>query len=633
MSTSMTPAAGWKQHRPAVALAVVGALVALWARHHLFPAYSWNRDEPVYLWQVDALRAGQLTPSDGGFPDLFLPWLSARGDGVLFTQYTLGWPLVLLGAAILTGAASNALLLGPALAVIGTYALTLELLRDRRVALGASALMVASPILAIQGGVYLSYLFTLGLGVLFGTSLLRGIRLGRAAPLVAAGVLLGCIFMTRPYDAVLWGAAFAGYAAIRARGQWPRLGRQLLLCAVASVPLVVATLAYNRHVTGGWLSFPITSADPMDTFGFGPKRLMPTFEVINYNLLTALRATAKNAFLLPWFLVGSYLGIGIAILGLWQRRRDPAVLALLLVGAAFPVGYFAFWGTHLSSLASRISGPIYLIPLYPLLCILIASAVVQSWSRPRIAASLIVALALGTLPGAISRFEVNRSLSIQQTAWRSSVRDLEGRALVFVADTSPYLLYLNPFSSNGPHLDDRILYAADNGPAMLDLIAASPDRRAYLQEASVPSEDIGPRERPLDLDVQLTPIRVERGGAIDLTINLTRAPGAADETLRVSTGATDTREPIEGTTLQRSIRLVPPNSVGGVALAERGTISVTVGAKTPRERVQLVYRVVNDVIEVMVPPSAFEWREVGTKKQRRRTITLADLDITVSSSP
>lgn len=636
MSLSLPPVPDrrpdWRRHWPAGVLAVVAALVALWARHHLFPALSWNRDEPVYLWHVEALRGGQLTPTDGGFPDLFQPWLSARGDGVLFTQYTLGWPLILLAAAVLTGSAGNALLLGAALSVLGTYALTIELLDDRRIAVGASALMVASPIMAIQGGVYLSYLFTLGLGLLFGSLLLRGIRLGRLVPLLMAGVLVGWIFMTRPYDAVLWTIAFALYAAVRERGRWLRLTRLLAVCAAGALPLVVATLAYNQHVTGGWLSFPITSADPMDTFGFGPKRLMPTFEIVDYSLATALRATAKNAFVLPWFLVGTYVGVAVAVVGLWQRRRDPATLALLLVGAVFPLGYFVFWGNHLSSLAARISGPIYFVPLYPLICVLIASALTRMWSRRGLTLVVLAALVIGTLPAAISRFEVNRAISLEQVPWRTSVEDLPGRSLVFVADTSPYLLYLNPFSSNGPDLDDRILYAADNGPAMLDLIGASPDRRPYLQQATVPSEDVGPRERPLDVEVGLVPIQIMRGTTLEVRLTLRRAPGAKAGTLRVSSGSSEVQLPVVESSLDQLLTLAPPGGSADVVLADRGTLWITLSDTQPREQIRLVYRVVNGVIEVLLPAALYEWRPVGDEHQRRRAIELADLSVTVRPS-
>lgn len=650
---------GWLAHWPAAVLGLLAALVALWARHHLFPALSWNRDEPVYLWHVDVLRAGQLTATDGGHPSLFHPWLSARGDGVFFTQYTLGWPLVLLAAAVSTGSAANALLLGASLAVVGTYTLGLELLRDRRVALLGAGLMVASPILAIQGGVYLSYLFTLGLGLLFGTLLLRGIRLQRWGPVAVAGVLLGWIFLTRPYDAVLWGGAFGAYVLIRERHRWRPVATALVVTGTGALPLVVGALLYNRHVTGGFLEFPITATDPLDTFGFGRKRLMPTFEVVDYGLYEAVRATAKNAFVLPWFLAGTYVGLVAAAVGAWQRRRDPALLALVLVGAVFPIGYFVFWGTHLSSLASRISGPIYFIPLYAPICLLIASAVMTWWGQRRTwALGLVVALVVATVPAAISRFDVNRDISVRQEPWGTSVESIDGPAIVFVADSAPYLLFANPFSSNGPHLDDRVLYAADGTPAMLDLIAEMPGRTPYLQQATIAAQDLGPREDPYDLDVLLTPVEVRRGPRLSLSWSIAPPPDVEFTHVTISTGAathtyTHTQPPnlrCDGAVRAQNQRkfegvdgcalpLMAPGAVGpGLHLLDRGTLTVTVGfgrtatdaARTPAVRQSLVYRVVDGQLEVLLPSAKHRYEEIARNDfQWRRTAALAELQIDV----
>jgi 4-amino-4-deoxy-L-arabinose transferase-like glycosyltransferase len=634
------PDARWQDHWPAAVLAVLAALVALWARERLFPAYSWNRDEPVYLWHVDALRNGHLTPPDGGYPRLFQPWLSARGDGVFFSQYTLGWPLVLLAAAVVTGSAGNALLLGAALAVAGTYAIAFELWHDRRIATVGAGLMVASPILAIQGGVYLSYLFTLGLGLLFGALLLSGTRIGRPLRLLAAGVLLGWIFMTRPYDAILWGLAFAAYVAFRDRAQWRAIVRPFLVCGMAALPLVLATLAYNRYATGGWLEFPITAADPLDSFGFGRKRLMPTFERIDYGVWKALRSTAKNAFVLPWFLVGSYLGLLVAVVGLWQRRREPTTLALVLVAAVFPVGYFVFWGTYLSSLASRISGPIYLVPLYAPVCLLIAAVLVGWWaSRRRLALAVVVALAVTTVPVALSRFDVNRDISLRQEPWRTSAASIEGRALVFVADTSAYLLYANPFAANGPELDDRVLYAAADGPSMLDLIADMPDRTPYLQQGSVASEELGPREDPYDLQVTVQPMEVHRGPTLTLSVTMVPPEGASYASVRVQTGEADLRYTRQLTGLSGPLvedhLLTQEAGEGALRVGDRGAVTVTVGfgetaraaATAPRLRQQLQYRVEGGATEALLPASAYRYERVGDGRQWRHAVGLAELQV------
>lgn len=626
---------GWRVHWPAAALTVIAVLVALWARHVLAPAYSWNRDEPVYLWQASAMRAGHLAVSDGGFPELFRPWLTAQGDGVLFSQYTPGWPFVLVAASVLTGTYGAAPLLGAALAVLGTYAIGIELLRDRRIATAAAALMVLSPILAIQGGVYLSYLFTLGLGLLFGALLLRGLRRDRIAELTGAGALLGWVFMTRPYDAVLWGLAFTGYVATQHRSRLRWLLRRLVVCGAAALPFVILTLAHNRHLTGGWLEFPVTAKDPLDTFGFGPRRLMPTFEVIHYDLAKALRGTVKNAFVLPWFLVGSYIGLGAAGLGLWHRRREPSTLALVAILAVFPIGYFVFWGTHLSSLASRISGPIYFVPLYAPICLSIASVLVRWWgARRRAALVLAVALVVGTIPASVSRFTVNRNISLGQEAWRTSVAGLTEPSLVFVADTSPYLLYVNPFSANGAALDDQILYATDNGPRMLDLIAAQPGRRAYLQQGDVAAQDMGPREHASRVTVSLSPIDVRRGRTLTLQVSVRRRAGAPAQRLEVSTGAATFGRALPPSAVASELAVeVVVGSSGrtDVALADRGTISIRLSGDTPLERADLVYRQVDGVVEVLTPVARFRSVLLPDGRDWRRAVTLQSLGVEIRS--
>ena len=375
---------------------------------------------------------------------------------------------------------------------------------------------------------------------------------------------------------------------------------------------------------------------------------MPTFGTVDYDLGKAVKGTAKNAFVLPWFLVGSYVGLLAALVGLWQRRREPTTIALLLMTVVFPAGYFVFWGNYLSSLASRISGPIYFVPLYAPICLLIATVLVGWWAeRRRLAVGLLVALVIGTVPAAVSRFDVNRDISVRQEPWRTSVADIKGQALVFVANTSPYLLYLNPFASNGPELDDRILYAADAGPMMLDLIAAMPERTPYLQRGSVASQELGPREDPYDLRVDVTPIEVRRAG--DLTVQVTIIPpeDAAYASLRLQTGATDityTRPlaDVSGT-LDEEFRLDDEVAAGSGALLldddkRGGTITVTVGygatsseaAESPLVRQQIQYRLVGGGnVEAMLPAQAYRNELVGRDRQWRHAVGFVELRATL----
>jgi 4-amino-4-deoxy-L-arabinose transferase-like glycosyltransferase len=516
------PAELWSEHWPLLVLGLLAIVMSVVVHHWIYPAYSWNRDEPVYLWQVHALRDGKILPTDGGMPAFFQPWLSGHGDGYFFSQYTLGWPIVLLVGEVVFGTAASALVFGTLLTVVGTYAFARTITADRTISIAATVLMLASPIVAIQSGVYLGYLFTLGLGLLFGAALITGFERRRPLLLVVAGALVGWIFMTRPFDAVLWAAAFGGYLLVVHWHEWRRLVTGALWAGLGALPLVIATLAYNKKVTGTFTEFPITAADPLDTFGFGLRRLMPTFGKDDYTVGSAIRSAGKNGVFLPLFLFGSYLGVVVAGFGLWMRRRQQSTVALLLLAAAFPVGYFFFWGMHVSSATTTLSGPIYFMPLFAPLVVLIATALVRWWrARRGVCVAAAVVLALVTVPFAVNRIDVNRRISESQVPWRDSTDAIHGRATVFVQQSGAYLLFVNPFSSNPANLDGRILWATDQGGANLGLIAKHPDRVPYLQQTSVPPILAGPKSDPVTPVVTLQRLRVLDAPAVTLRARVT----------------------------------------------------------------------------------------------------------------
>ena len=296
------------EYWPLAALALVAIVGSIVVRHAVYPAYSFNRDEPVYLWQVQALADGKVFTSGGGTPLFFQPWLSGISDGQFFSQYTLGWPLVLLAFDLVLGTAAGAISFGTALAVVGTYAFAREITHDQAMALVAAGVLVLSPLLVIQSGVYLGYLFSLGLGALFGACFLAGLRRRRPWLLVLAGLLVGWLFMTRPFDGVLWGLALVGYGFVVYRHELRAYVRPLGWVALGFLPLLIATLAYNRYVTGSFTEFPITAADPRDTFGYGLRSIGRRWPAVDFTAGMGLRGAARN-------------GLGAAAVPVRQLRR------------------------------------------------------------------------------------------------------------------------------------------------------------------------------------------------------------------------------------------------------------------------------------------------------------------------
>lgn len=523
---------------PLLVLGIAAALVSWWASHAVFPAYSWNRDEPVYLWHVATLRSGRLTVPDGGVPDFLYPWLSAHRGRVFFSQYTLGLPLLLLVADLL-GSPALGLAFGAALFVTGAYAFTFTLGRDRAIAVTAGALLLVSPIVVVQGGVYLGYVFSAGLGLWFVAALVHGTRTGRAPVLVAAGVLLGYVVLTRPFDAVLWLVAAAGPLAIWHRRERARLLRAATWCAIGLAPFVAVTLWYNQRLTGRFSTFPVTAKDPLDTYGFGARRLMPGFDPEQYGIREAVKGTLKNGFYLLYFVVGGVAALPVALYGLWRARFQRSTVVVLALVVLFPVGYFFFWGTKVSAITSRLSGPIYFVPLYGPLCVLVATALVAVWrARAWLGIALTVVLVAVGAPIGIDRIRANHDISAAQEPWKDVARQLERipqRSLVFVAQGKPYAMLLDPYAVNAPGMNGKVLYASDLLSRDVDLVLANRDRRPFRLDPSYRADELGPRETPNTPQLGLVALRVERQvGSFTLHAVVTNPTDSPVVTVRVT---------------------------------------------------------------------------------------------------
>ena len=599
---------------PVALLGLVAVGLSLLARHHIYPALSWNRDEPVYLWQMETLRAGHFTSPDLGHPEFFHPWLSAAQGGELFSHFTLGWPLALLAGDVLFGTPDATLAVGALLMVVGTYALARELTRDHGLSLVAAAVMTASPVLLVQGGVYLSYLFTAGLGLVFAAATLSGVRRGRPLRLVAAGACLGWIFLTRPFDAVLWGLGATAYLVWRRRHRLRTLLPVAGWLALGTAPFVLAALAYNAAVVGGPLSFPNTASDPLDTFGFGQRRIMPGFGKTDFGFMEALEGSGKNAKAFRNFVFGGTLGVIVAAVGIWRVRRDRRLLPLVTLSAVFPLGYLAFWGIHVSALAAILSAPIYYIPLYATVSILMAVTLRAVWRRRRIVAvGLVVVLAVATVPGVADGLATNRRISESQEPLEAAAPPA-GRSLVFVEDSGPYLLFTNPFVANDPEMDGRTLYAVDRGPANLDLIRAMPDRTPYSQRLSRAADYLLPRRHPKEWDVSYERIRILRGDAVELRVRVRNTVGRPVVVAGVTVGDVQFRRTLDsGSELGDTYETTFTFGTGGgndVRLPEGSdVVAVNAGVgftealawKAPLYQIRFDYRLADGELEVAAP--------------------------------
>ncbi len=635
---------------PLGSLIVIAGLLSWWSSRSIFPAYSWNRDEPVYLWQAETLRAGMFSSPDGGFEEFFRPWLSVHDNSRVFSQYTLGWPLVLVVGHFIFGSYVGGLIIGAALAVAGVYALALALLRDRATALIAGAMMAASPIIIVQGGLYLGYLFTLGLGTCFGAALITGVRQSSRPRLVLAAMLLGAVFLTRPFDALVWAVAIGGPVVFAHRKSLRRLAPPLATFAIGAIPIVVLTLAYNQRMTHAALRFPVTMKDPLDTFGFGQRRIMPAFSEVDYNVVAAVKGSLKNGFYLLLFAFGGIVSLPVAVLALWRRRADAMIPTLVALLIAFPVGYFGFWGTNVSSLTSRISGPIYFVPMYAPLCILMAVLVLEVFGRTRVVGiALAVVIAAAGVPFGINRILINHRISASQEPWEIAAKqaqELKHDSLIFMADSGPYLMFYNPYSANTPNLDGRVVWAVDRAGENVRLIDALANRTAYRMQASYRGDELGPDETPKTPVISLIPLEVVRGQelVVSAVINNPANEPAVVVTLWIDGKVVQETIATNSSYGDRHLfswRLSTGDAASGGSHLNGGVGTFTIGvgfgsstsdASAPTVRRVLPYRVDTSTIDVVVPLRAERLSDIdGPKLRWRPTVDLDELVVAVTS--
>ena len=543
-------------------IALLGGLAVWLVSTRVFPYYSLNHDEAVYLQQAALLLDGQFALHPP-VEDALRPWFFVDAGDRLYPKYA-PVPAATFALGVLVGTPKLALAGIGAGVLALTYGVTSEVF-DRTTGLLAAALVLASPLFLLNTALFLPYAPTALLNLAFAFAYLRSDRLGSVRWAAAAGVALGLAFFSRPYTAVLFATPFVAHAcwtlwrdrvaitaAVRGRPATP--GHLTVLhptlarrgtTAVLGFAGVVATLAYNATVTGSPTRFPYEAFAPLDGLGFGTRRLLG-YEA-QYTPELAVRANAQvvNTFLTDWF-AGGLLGTALAVVGvaLVVRRGVTARQAALGgVGLTVVVGNVYFWGNYniLGQLSDTENGMIAAIgPHYHYDLLLptaafaargsvevarrlrhtVDSRVPATGIDPRVARVAVVAVLLAAAAGVGLGSAALLAGPVDDNTDRTEVYErayepFEGGppeySVVFLP--GPYGEWLNhPFQPlrNDPGYDGETVYALDTRPfAVAD---AFPDRNLYrYAHRGFWAPTAGSPE-----EVRLTRVRDVRAGRVTL---------------------------------------------------------------------------------------------------------------------
>ncbi len=216
---------------------------------------------------------------------------------------------------------------------------------------------------------------------------------------------------------------------------------------------------------------------------------------------------------------------------------------------------------------------------------------------------------------------------------------------MIVAESGPYLLFKNPVSRNGPHLDGTVLYATDLGARNFDTVRAYPDRTPYLQVASAAAEELIPKEDPVRPRVELHPIEMLTGSRLRLEVRYRPIDGAPvvvpffDIRGRISQGSTIETGP-DGE-ISVAFDFGPAGTTDAVALPEGDSaLRLGFGAGTsrstaiadPRVRWEVPVEVREGKVTGMVPAQLTALLQVGPDKKwyPRPDYPGASLDVTTT---
>jgi hypothetical protein len=491
---------GWVLTGLACALGAWAVLGSMWIE----PNLSSNADEHTYAQQAWTVAHGRLSvPSpQGKLASAFRPWFAiptAHHGWVL--KYNVVWPAVLaMGDAV--GVSRLGLGLAAVGFVLGLFLLAEAVLESRSRALLATGFVVLAPLTIVQSTTVLSYISFGALWTLAAACLVRGSRSHRPIELAGAGFLSALAIIARPFDGVvvlapfyLWGA----WVLWRTRRHAAPV-RSVGIVAAAFAPVGIAQLAYDKVVTGSWLTMPFSRWSPKDGLGFGQRGLNPDgSNTIHFGPRDGIRVMRLHIQALNGWSLGGVVLLVLAVLGFVQlyRRRVKGSVPLALVAFAIPVGYVFGWGAlEIATVYRDRYGPFYVLPVLVPLAVFAAEGIAFLWSRWRVVSA--VALC-AMVPLSAITLDRSLSVSIAERDATNPVYRLLNRAehrhdpsLVLLPGAFVGHLIHNRFSHGlGP--GTHVLYAIEPPGESLPLVTAFPKRTPYrlLPCGSFPSAQPG----------------------------------------------------------------------------------------------------------------------------------------------
>jgi hypothetical protein len=272
--------------------------------------WPFSGDEYSTLLQAEGFARGVLEAQAPPYAD----WVQV--DHVLIDDYVRSkYPpgaSALLALGVLARAPWLVTPLEGVLALLFTW-LAARVAFDPRRAFLTVSFLAAAPLFLYQSATFLSHTATLLFGAAGSLFVALWGRSKRASFLVPFGICVGCLFLTRPLDALLLGASLLVFKDLKA----------LVVSAASALPFVGLLLRYDKLQFGSMFTDGYRAYMPSFVAVYGPSGTASNFSPWNvvspeeiFNHLAALETLVAE-----WTVPGTAL---LALFGFVALRREQA---------------------------------------------------------------------------------------------------------------------------------------------------------------------------------------------------------------------------------------------------------------------------------------------------------------------
>ena len=248
-------------------------------------------DSVSYYIQAKIFSTGHISVPSHELKEFFSTGYCIN-DGRYYSIYFPGWPL-LLSVGITMGLPWIINPIFGILTIILIYFIGMEIY-DRETGLFAAVLLLCSRYFYVLTPTYFSEPSALFFSSLFVYCIIRTLKEPKVISSLLAGLVLGILFLIRPYTAFAVSLPIMGYFLLSSVKRKAKAVSSIVAVILSFLPMFFVFFLYNYLQTGSVFLTPFQYYNPSNTLGFGLRSFDIIINPYPYTVFNAIRNVVVN---------------------------------------------------------------------------------------------------------------------------------------------------------------------------------------------------------------------------------------------------------------------------------------------------------------------------------------------------